>query len=132
MRVAISKLLTTHHPNALKKDLGQIAIDIGITLQIDFRIIERVIEKIASDQDAESQKPEGGRKPWIKPGTAKANRLVGALKAGFVGRHTASKINELGVPPGKKLILRQVVRRAVNHTFGLVCSKLAIIETVSR
>ena len=52
MRVAISKLLTTHHPNALKKDLGQIAIDIGITLQIDFRIIERVIKKIASGQDA--------------------------------------------------------------------------------
>ena len=47
MRAAISALLATHQTNPLKKDWGKIATDIGITLKIDFRMIERVIEKIA-------------------------------------------------------------------------------------
>ena len=63
---------------------------------------------------------------------AKYNQLVGVLRSGFGGRRTAKKINELGVSPGKKPILRQVVIRDVNHTFGLVCNKRAIIKTGSR
>ena len=54
MRTAISALLATYYPNVLKKDWGKIAIDIGITLQKYFRIIERVIKEIASGQDAEA------------------------------------------------------------------------------
>ena len=54
MRTAISALLATHYPNVLNKDWGKIAIDIGITLQKYFRIIERVIKEIASGQDAEA------------------------------------------------------------------------------
>ena len=57
MRVGISALFTTPHPNTVKKDWVKIAIDIRITLQTDFRIIERVIEKIASSQDAEARNP---------------------------------------------------------------------------
>ena len=84
-----------------------------------------------SGQDVESWKPGGGRKPRIKPGTAKANQLVGALRADFGGRHTTSKINELGVSPGKKSISRQVILRAANHTFRLVYGKRSIIKTDS-
>ena len=76
--------------------------------------------------------PGGGRKYCIKSGSCKADRLVGALRAGFGGRQTASKINELGVSPGKKPISGQVVRRAAKHTFGMVRAKRVIIKTGSR
>ena len=73
----------------------------------------------------------GGNKPRIKPGTIKGDRLFGALRGGFGGRHTAMKINELGVSPGKKLISCQVVLRYTKQTFGMVCAKRSIIETDS-
>ena len=132
LRIAINALLVSNHPNALKKDWAKISVTIASTLKIETRLVKRVMEMIASGQDLETRKPGGGKKPRIKPGTPKADRLVGALRDGFGGRHAAAKINELGVSPGKKPILSQVVLRAAKHTFGMVCAKRAIIKTGSR
>ena len=108
------------------------ANDIGPIVKADPRIVKLVLEKIASGQEATKRKSGGGRQPRIKPGTAKADVLVGALRSGLGSRHTASKINALGVSPGKKPISGRSVRRLAQSSFGMKRGKRAIIKTGSR
>ena len=61
-------------------------------------------------------------------GTKKADVLVGALRSGLGSHHTASKINELGVSPGKKPISGRLVRRLAQSSFGMTQWKRAIIK----
>ena len=104
LQATIANLVKVHHAGVGKKNWPAVAREIGPIVKADVRLVTRVINKIASGQDATKRKLGGGKPPRIKPGTAKADVLVGTLRSGLGSRHTASKINELGASPGKKPI----------------------------
>ena len=79
MRVAISALLATNFMNSKNKDWGKISVEIASSLKTDARTVKGVIEKVARGKNPEACIPGGGQPPRIKPGTAKANWIVGGL-----------------------------------------------------
>ena len=101
-------------------------------MKVDPRVVTRVFEKMSEGTDAEGRRDGAGRKCRIEMGSAKADRLVGGLRAGFGSRHTARFINELGVSPGKKPIHKATVARAAKHQFRMVCSKRQTTKTGNR
>ena len=103
-------LVKIKYGGAAKKDWPTVARDIGPIVNADARLVKRVVDKIACGHEATKRKSGSGRQPCIKPGTAKADVLVGALRLGLGSRHTASKINALGVSLGKKPISARLVR----------------------
>ena len=110
-----------------------ICLEIAKQTKVHPRLVERVLEKLAEGEESpENRRAGAGRKQRVKPGTEKADRLVGGLLSGFGGRHTATMVNQVGVLPGKKPIGKLTVNQSAKAHFGLVCGKRQTTKTGSR
>ena len=85
-----------------KKGWPAVAKEIGPIVNTDAHLVKRVVENITMDEVAAGRKQGAGRPPHVAPGTVKTDLLVGTFQSDLGSRHTASKINELGVSLGKK------------------------------
>ena len=83
MRIAISVLLATNFLNAKHKDWGKISVKIASSLKTDAHTVKGVIEKVTRGKNPEACAPRDGQPPRIKPGTVKANWIVGGLQDGL-------------------------------------------------
>jgi hypothetical protein len=132
VRSAIAVLIKMSHLEPVREEWNVIARSISSQLRCDFRVVCGVLQKLAEGVPPEKRREGGGRKPRIISGTAKADVLVGSLRAGFGSRNTASFINELGVSPRKRPISKMTVARAAKRQFGMVCGKRQTTKTGSR
>ena len=132
MRLATQGVINQRFLNARKSEWKGINIRVAKLLNIIRRTVQTIIENMVEGKNITQRRKGGGEKPRINPGNKKSARLVGGLQLGLGCQHTATKINELGVSPGKKPSSKSTVPRVAKKNFGMQRSKLQIIKTGSR